>query len=331
MATTTDAFLTDVYNQFEGAMTGVYQSASAGISNYVIPIAWILLGICLIVWCLKTISGTSTKPVLDWFVPFIGFMIVMYAMGSGYNTLIAEPLFKLPEELAGVVSPGAVSNPILAISNFETKFSVTLTAGFTLVVEFFKTGAFGSSAIMLVMTLLVAVAGAFCMIVVFCGIVYAKLGLTLVLAVGPFFVLMLVLQQTRERFTQWLSTALFFVFYYLLCVLFIALFFNIMDKYMSAVTNSVGPLNSASGMAAAAEFIKNALFGGDETKAASVIGWFLPVVILSGIMGFMFLQLSTIAASLTAGSGGAVGQGAMHLLMYVAGRGARSGKKGKTG
>lgn len=331
MATTVDAFLGDVYNKFESAMSGVYQSASAGISNYVIPLAWIVLGICLIVWCLQTISGRSTKPVLDWFIPFIGFIIVLYAMGSGYSQLIAEPLFKLPEQLSTAISNASVTNPIQAISNFETKFSITITAGFNLVIDFIKTGAFGSAIVMVVLVSLMSVAGAFVMVITFCGIVYAKLGLTLVLAVGPFFVLMLVLQQTRERFTQWLSTALFFVFYYVLCVLFMSLFFSILDSYMSSVVNSTAPITDASGMAKAAEFIKNMLFGGDEAKAASAIGWFLPVILLSFIMGFMFLQLSTIAASLTAGSGGAVGQGATHLMMYVAGRGARSGGGKKTG
>ena len=55
---------------------------------------------------------------------------------------------------------------------------------------------------------------------------------------------------------------------------------------------------------------------------------FLPVILITLIMAFMFLQLSSIASSMTGGSGGAVGQGATSLIYHF--RGLARGKGSKS-
>ena len=284
--------LDNVYLKFDGAITGLYASASSGISSYVIPIAWIVLAVLLLVWCYLTMTGKTSMPVLDLFVPFIAFMLVLYAMGSGYTAWIADPLYKLPEELVSAVGRGSATTPIQALALFEEKFIGLATGGFNLLVDYVKSLAW--------------------------GLVYAKLGLTLVLAVGPFFVFLLVLQHTRDKFFSWLNTALFFVFYYVLCFLFMNLFFNFLDAYINALAGVAA--NSGAGVAGTiADAIRNQFMGGDMAKAGNVIVVFMPVVLLTLIMAFMFLQLSTIASSMTSGAGGAVGQGASSLIYYMRG------------
>jgi len=317
MENTTSGFLQDVYLKFEGAMDGVYVAASSGISNYVIPTAWVLLAVALLAWSLATITGKTSAPVLSWLTPCIAFMLVLHAMGSGYVQWIADPLFKLPEQLAAAVGHSASGNPIDSISSFETKFTVILTGAFGLIAKYIKSGAWGAAVVLTIIIFLVAAAGIIVMVIVFSGVVYAKVGLTMVLAVGPFFVFMLILQTTRDKFYAWLSTALYFVFYYVLCVLFISLFFSMLDSYVGKLTNLTGVVSGQSAMSQGADFMKNMFAGGDNKKIGSVVAGFIPVVFLSGIMAFMFLQLSTIAASMTSGSGGSVGQGASSMIFYA--------------
>lgn len=317
MASTTAPALSEIYIRFSGAMDGVYAAASSGISNYVIPIAWILLSIVLLAWALATMSGKTSVSILEWFTPFIAFILILYAMGGGYVQWVADPIFKLPEQLAGAVGHTGSANPIDSITVFETKFSVLLAGAFSLISQYGESGAYGAAVVLSIIVLIMIMAAAVMIIVMFAGIVYAKIGLTLVLSVGPFFILMLVLQSMRDKFYAWLSTALYFVLYYLLCVLFVALFFSILDKYMSAITSIAGAGGGQSEMQRAAEFVRNVFGGGDEQKTVSVITSFFPVILLTGIMAFMFLQLSTIAASITSGSGGSVGQGASSLVFYA--------------
>lgn len=310
--------LDNIYLKFDGAITGLYASASSGISSYVIPIAWIVLAVLLLVWCYLTMTGKTSMPVLDLFVPFIAFMLVLYAMGSGYTAWIADPLYKLPEELVSAVGRGSASTPIQALALFEEKFIGLATGGFNLLVDYVKSLAWGAAILLAIVLLIMIIAAVIMMVVIFCGLVYAKLGLTLVLAVGPFFVFLLVLQHTRDKFFSWLNTALFFVFYYVLCFLFMNLFFNFLDAYINALAGVAA--NSGAGVAGTiADAIRNQFMGGDMAKAGNVIVLFMPVVLLTLIMAFMFLQLSTIASSMTSGAGGAVGQGASSLIYYMRG------------
>lgn len=304
--------LSDIYTKFEGAWTGLYVSASNGISGYVIPIAWVLLAILMLVWCFATMSGKTSMPVMDWLTPCIAFMIVLYVMGSGYVTLIANPLFKLPEDLVGAIAGGGVSNPITAISTFENTFIGIITGLFTGLVDFVTTGAWASAVLLLVIMILLLIVGIVLMVVVFCGFVYAKLGLTMVLAVGPFFILMLVLPQTRDRFYAWLSTALYFVMYYVLCYLFISLFFNFLTEYLSALVQmNVG--TAAAGdrgfLGTIAAFIANRFAGGDAATAGGLVTSFMPVILFCLILVSLFMRLDTISSSMTSGSGGTAGAG----------------------
>ena len=96
------------------------------------------------------------------------------------------------------------------------------------------------------------------------------------------------------------------------------LFFNFLDAYINALAGVAA--NSGAGVAGTiADAIRNQFMGGDMAKAGNVIVLFMPVVLLTLIMAFMFLQLSTIASSMTSGAGGAVGQGASSLIYYMRG------------
>jgi len=297
-----------VYTEFETVVKTVVESASSGISGYVIPIAWIVLAIALLMWCYLTMSGKTTVPILDWFVPFISFMLVLYAMGSGYMTWVGEPLWALPDELASAANHASTSGPIEAIGNFENKMLAIGTGMIKVVVKYFETGAWGAAIVLVILLVAIMLAAVVVVIVVFVGLVYAKLGLSMVLAVGPFFLFILVIPALRDKFFSWLSTALYFVMYSVLIQIFMQMFFSILDKYVSKLTGAVSG-DSSSWMPTAAQTVSNMFLGGDAAKATNALVTFMPIIILSFIMAFLFLQITTIASSMTAGSGGTVGAG----------------------
>ena len=72
------------------------------------------------------------------------------------------------------------------------------------------------------------------------SVIFSKLGLSMVLAVGPFFVLALVLPQTRNYFYSWLNTALYFVFYHVFTALFIFMFIGILNSYVGKLNSTLG-------------------------------------------------------------------------------------------
>ena len=308
--------LSEIYSKYDAQMASLYSTASAGISNYVIPIAWVLLGILLLWWSFSTITGKSTTPIMDWIMPIASFALVLYAMGNGYLLWVADPLFNLPEAIASATGKSG-GDPIQVLASFETKFTALISACFQQVADLAMEAAFGAALALILLVLVLLIVGIIMMVVVFCGLLYAKLGLTLVLAVGPFFILALVLNVTRDKFMSWLNTVLFFVFYYVLCILFMALFFALTDGFLQSVAGLTDADMSAPGRFV--ETIRNSLFGGDKAKTVNVLALFLPMILSMAILALMFMQLSSIAGSMTSGAGGAVGQGAMSMGFYASG------------
>jgi type IV secretion system protein VirB6 len=179
------------------------------------------------------------------------------------------------------------------------------SAGSTLVHEL----AIGAGIAVFLMSVLVVVATYLLLAVALFAIVFSKLGLSLVLAVGPFFLLGLVLPQTRSYFFGWLNTALYFVFYHVFTALFIFMFIGIVNSYMAALTDALGGGAIGGGVAA---MVAN--LTGAQGPALNVAALTLPILLISVAMFFMFLQIPAICASLTGGSGGTMGAGITHLL-----------------
>jgi type IV secretion system protein VirB6 len=302
-----DNIIGDIYSHFDRALNGFYEGAAAGISGYVIPIAWVLLGICMLIWCYLIIEGKVAMPITDWLLKFIGFMVVLYVMGNGYLSWVAKPIFNLPTELTTALSSSASNAPDL-LGQVNEKIVDLISAMFTAGTRLVKDLAIGPAIALFLMGVLVIVAVYLLLAVALFAVVFAKLGLSLVLAVGPFFVLALVLPQTRSYFHSWLNTALYFVFYHVFTTLFIFMFLGVIDSYVGKLNVQLGSTGGGGGVIA---MVSNLIgVGGAGLNVAAVC---IPIILISMAMFFMFLQIPVICASVTGGSGGSFGAGLTNL------------------
>lgn len=301
-----DNIIGDIYNNFERALTGFYQGAAAGISGYVIPIAWVLLGICMLIWCYLIIEGKVAMPITDWLLKFVGFMVVLYVMGNGYLSWVAAPLFDLPSELTRALSATSGSAPDL-LGQVNDKVVDLVSAMFTAGTKLIKELAFGPAIALFLMGVLVIVAVYLLLAAALFSIIFSKLGLSMVLAVGPFFVLALVLPQTRNYFYSWLNTALYFVFYHVFSALFIFMFIGIVHSYVGKLNTTLGGVGSGGVLAMVARLL------GASGEGLNVAAICIPILLISLAMFFMFLQIPTMCSSLTNGSGGSFGAGLTNL------------------
>ncbi|RYH53897.1 MAG: hypothetical protein EON54_13325 [Alcaligenaceae bacterium] len=238
-----DNIIGDIYTNFEQALGSFYEGAAAGISGYVIPMAWVLLGICMLIWCYLIIEGKVAMPITDWLLKFVGFMVVLYIMGNGYLSWVARPIFNLPSELTTALSASASSAPDL-LGQVNEKIVDLVSAMFTAGTNLVKDMAIGPAIALFLMGVLVIVATYLLLAAAMFSIIFSKLGLSMVLAVGPFFVLALVLPQTRNYFYSWLNTALYFVFYHVFTGLFIFLFIGIVNSYVGKLNTTLGGVST---------------------------------------------------------------------------------------
>lgn len=287
----------DIYTNFEDALSGFYESAATGISSYVIPVAWVVLGISMLVWCYLVMEGKVGIPVTDWLLKFVGFMLVLHVMGNGYLSWVAAPIFHLPSELTAAATRSAASAPDL-LGQVNEKVVTLISAMFAAASSLASDLAFGAAIAVFLLAVLVTVAAYLLLATALFAVIFSKLGLSLVLAVGPFFLLALVLPQTRNYFFSWMGTALYFVFYYVFTVLFVFLFIGIIDTYLTRLSARLG---AADGFDVSA--LASRLAGGGDSNI-NVVAICIPVILISLAMFCMFLQIPSICASMTGGNGG---------------------------
>ena len=302
-----DNVVGDIYSKFDRALSGFYEGAAAGISGYVIPIAWVLLGICMLIWCYLIIEGKVAVPITDWLLKFVGFMVVLYIMGSGYLSWVAKPLFDLPSALTTAMSNTTTNAPDL-LGQVNEKVVDLVSAMFTAGSNLVKELAIGPAIALFLMGVLVIVSTYLLLAIALFAIIFSKLGLSMVLAVGPFFILALILPQTRTYFYSWLNTGLYFVFYHVFSALFIFMFIGIVDSYIGTLNTTLGGTGGGSGVM---NMVANLL--GVRGSGLNVAAITIPILLISMAMFFMFLQIPTMCSSLTSGSGGSFGAGLTNL------------------
>lgn len=299
-----DNIIGDIYSNFERALIGFYEGAAAGISGYVIPVAWVLLGICMLIWCYLIIEGKVAVPITDWLIKFIGFMVVLYVMGGGYLGWVAKPIFDLPTELTTALSASASSAPDL-LGQVNEKVVDLVSAMFTAATNLIRDMAVGPAIALFLLGVLVIVSTYLLLAAAMFSIIFSKLGLSMVLAVGPIFLLALVLPQTRSYFHSWLSTAFYFVLYHVFSGIFIFMFIGIVNSYVAQLNSTLGGVSSGGVLSMVARLI------GAKGDGLNVAALTIPILLISLAMFFMFLQIPVMCSSLTRGSGGSFGAGLM--------------------
>src|SRR5690606_31142090 len=149
--------------------------------------------------------------------------------------------------------------------------SAMFTAGTKLIKEL----AFGPAIALFLMGVLVIIAVYLLLAAALFSIIFSKLGLSMVLAVGPFFVLALVLPQTRSYFYSWLNTALYFVFYHVFTALFIFLFIGIVHGYVGKLNSTLGGVGGGNVLSMVARLLGAS---GDGLNVAAIT---IPILLIS--------------------------------------------------
>lgn len=314
-----------ISNEFTTPIVNFYASASGAITGYVMPIAWVILALGLLVWCYAIMVGKVQTPVMEWFTKLIYALLLLYAMSGAYLSWVANPLFTLGDNLSSAVSTATGGGGGTALNTMGNLFDSSVDV----ITSVFEAGTTAVEKLLFGTAVQLYLWGALITVILFVllGLVlvfyiFAKIGLSLVLAVGPFFLFGLISQHTRNYFYSWLNTALYFVFYQLMIVLFVQLFLGILGHYISDLQTAIG--------GASFSIIDGALnLIGLGNTAFNVTAILAPIVIISVVMFFTLLQLPTLVSSMTSGSGGGFGNG-MHTIRSFMG-GGRGGGGGKGG
>lgn len=309
-----DTIIQDIVTSFDTA-TSTFLASSAGVvSSYILPIAWMLLATTLLLYCYALQTGKATPNISHLIWNYVLAIIVLWLMSGGYVEYVAEPIMDIGDSLATGLSGGG--NAIDGLSTLNTRIIDLMSGIFGGVKKLISLLDFGSAILLMVLGFLAFIASYALLGVALFFIIFVELGLVLVLSVGPFFLFALLNEKIRNYFYPWLNTALYFVFYKILTILFINLFLGILTQYIEQLHASLGD-----GTFSVSAIVVNMMTGASVVNVVAAIA---PIILISMAMFFMLLQLPTIASSMTSGSGGAFGNGLYAMSQIVRRRGGGS-------
>jgi type IV secretion system protein VirB6 len=310
----------DTFKNIDEVVLEIFTQAAQGTGAYITPIAWVSLGIMLLITAAFIGYGRGHN-VLDFTKKlFYGCLIISF-LSVLYVPWIATPLMSIPDELSKAVTNGSGATTLDALAGSLLDLTVgVLQAG----VEAFKSWNVGGAIVMFLSAILIIIAGVLLMVSVAFNIVYAKIGMGYLLGVGPLFIFFLLIPAVKNWFFSWLNTILYFVmltvFSTMTMVMFMTIANRLMQKLAAAIQSSFdAKLSFAESVYA---WLMNSTASGSAGEAAgniistewSVISIALQIVLVFVPLFLVAMETRTMVSSLTGGSGGSFGSGVVNAV-----------------
>ncbi|TKB23475.1 conjugal transfer protein [Desulfopila sp. IMCC35006] len=297
-------FYTTLFTKLNVTLTTYFQNVATDLITQFTPVATTLLGIYVMFWGWSMLRGVISEPVTDGVQRIVRLtLIIAVALNVGrYNQYITDFLWQLPDSLAAVAAIGN-SNPLT-----NTQFLDDFMGHFWDIFAAFSEYSFASpwSSTLNIPNCFVWLAGA---LVLLSGIiltaysafllVMAKIGLAVLLALGPVFVLSIMFEATKRFFDAWLGQALNFIFVVVLTSAIIKLFLTIIQSYLIVISTPAALATpSLAGVLPAVAFcLIGFLVLMQVSNIASALGGGVAVSTLGAVSGIYSRTTRGIAAS----------------------------------
>jgi type IV secretion system protein VirB6 len=295
-----------VYNLFRNideATTAFISTVGGGLAAYVMPLVWIALAIWVVCYSWLVMAGKVSTPTSDLAMKALTSVIVLTIMTTKFNAWVVQPAINLPQELIIAAGAGKDGGAMGVLSSLVSQTKEMFAAYISIAMSEGLKGNMINVILVLGSMLIVVL---ILIILIACSLfilIYAKIGLAIVLAVGPIFLSFLLVPQIKSWFFSWLNTAWYFILLALLGSLCVQFFVNIVTIYITKVLAVYG--TSTGLVDSFLQFFSN--MSNLATATVEIVLITIPLI-------FLMLQLPTIASSLSQGSGGAAAGGGSSLF-----------------
>lgn len=271
----------DVFTYVDGVSQTYITGSTVAVANAIAPAASALLGLYVILWGVASLRGLIQEPIGDAAVRILKIALIFtLAIKLGhYNEIIVDTFYNGPEQLARMLT-GAKDN-VSAVAGLDQ----ILESGYMIGKGFWDKGGVvsGDTGMYLVAVAIWGVSIAVTAYAAFL-IVLAKIALSIVLSLGPLFIISLLFQPTASYFNGWIQQL---SNYAILIILTVAANIFILTLFQRSAT------------------------GAASISSSGQIDTIIPFLITGVISLLVVAQLPNIAAGLAGGLG---------LSSYAAGR-----------
>lgn len=302
MAASDFAIVEPLFNTIDSVTATFVTDFSSRAIAEATPVVTAAMSLGIVLYGLLVVRGAIEMPVMEFIGRALRISIIVSVATAGglYQSDIADVIVSTPDELAMALVPGAESG-----SSAANVIDSAAGQGAQFVSDAFDKGSFFSSD-GLVYGLIGVISALAVAAVVGVGaviIIVAKVALTILVGIGPFFIFALLFEPTKRFFELWTGQVLNYGF---VIVLFSPVFGLLMEIF--------------------GNFMSNAAFDGTNNVGFTLVGMLVIGVVSVGLL----LQVPSIASGLSSG----VGLNFYHELRAMrsgAGAAAKGGKAATRG
>ena len=278
--------VTDLFTKIDGSFLAFSTNGAARIANAARTPFNTLVTVYVLLWGLAMWRGLIQEPLSDGVLRVLKIVLIgTFALNMGvYTPRIANSIYQTPERLATIIAPGATTG------GAGTSLDRALAKGVEVGAKFSDAASLWSPIDglgLMIQALIVWVFTGALIGYATALVVLAKIGLTVVLTLGPIFIALLLFDSTKQFFSGWLAQALNGVFQYVVAVVIafiaIAFFYDAAQSTLSEI-GAVAPqftLTLKMIVAGLAVFlalmqsgaIASALAGGVQIGTMGGVGW----------------------------------------------------------
>lgn len=267
-------FFSEFFNNINQSLEAYLNATVSSVMSEIAPVATAMVSLYVGYWGWMMMTGMIQEPVMDGTKRMLRISIILtLALQTGYyHEFISDWLWKSPEALGKLMSSNATTGTSININflddlltkyydNAISFFDLSLDAGLSnLSVAIFD----------LIVGLALLIFG--CLMTAYTAylLIFSKIALAVLLAVGPIFILLLIFDSMRKFFDAWIGQVINFVF-------------------LTMITTAIASLTMT---------ILSSTMG---NKPEAILSNAIPLIALSIVSFLVMLQAPSIASALGGG------------------------------
>ena len=222
---------TDIFDVVDIVLDDYVLDTSTLIINSVTPIFTSLLILWIAIWGYMMMYGKTESTLTDAFFRILrlGFILTLGLAVGTYNSVIVDFLFGWPEEVVAWATGNTSSSITGSIDALLNSIVEVVYAAWN------KAGVFDGNFGFYIIAGVVSVLGVMITVTLAFLIILSKIILSILLAVGPIFIMLLLFPTTQKFFESWMAAAMNYGFLLILAVLVALLTVSLVNTMMASL------------------------------------------------------------------------------------------------
>ncbi|WP_133408259.1 type IV secretion system protein [Parashewanella tropica] len=241
MAATSNLYRS-IFSLVDQALHNYVQQGSARLIQYLIPVFTSMMILWVVIWGYSMMFGRSQEPLQEGFFRIIriGFILTLGLTVGHYNHTVVRFLSETPQFLAAVVSGTKTQNAAQLLDHLFGQILILADNAWR------QGGVMNGNFGMYILAMgILTIGGCLTLLVAF-FILLSKVMVSVLLAIGPAFFVLLLFQATQRFFESWLGMVLNFGFILLLGVSSGQLMTTVASKYLAQISHNHAALTTLS-------------------------------------------------------------------------------------